>query len=79
MLAPSSRPPRSTPHKLALPFAHSVAMFAFDNWREQPGYRSDIEAVIRGHISYTNFIGELAPELVNSSFAGWLDAEVRRN
>ena len=30
MLAPSSRPPRSSPHKLALPFAHSVAMFALN-------------------------------------------------
>ena len=46
--------------------------------KTQAGYRSDIEAVIRGHISYTNFMGELAPESVNSSFAGWLDAEVRR-
>jgi len=34
--------------------------------KTQAGYRSDIEAVIRGHISYTNFIGELAPESVNS-------------
>jgi hypothetical protein len=44
--------------------------------KTQAGYRSDIEAVIGSHISYTNFVGELAPESVNASFAGWLDAEV---
>jgi cobalamin-dependent methionine synthase I len=29
-VGPSSRPPRSSPHKLALPFAHSAAMFALN-------------------------------------------------
>ena len=46
--------------------------------KTQAGYRNEIEAVIRSQISYTNFVGELAPESVNTSFAGWLDAEVRQ-
>jgi periplasmic divalent cation tolerance protein len=44
--------------------------------KTQAGYRGDIETVIRNHISYTNFIGEIAPESVNESFMQWLGAEV---
>ena len=44
--------------------------------KTQPGYRDSIEQVIRQHISYTNFIGEIAPESVNESFLKWLNAEV---
>jgi periplasmic divalent cation tolerance protein len=44
--------------------------------KTQAGYRSDIETVIRNHISYTNFIGEIVPESVNESFVQWLGAEV---
>jgi periplasmic divalent cation tolerance protein len=44
--------------------------------KTQAGYRDAVEEVIRQHISYTNFIGELAPESVNESFLKWLTAEV---
>lgn len=44
--------------------------------KTQSGYRDSIEQVIRQHISYTNFIGEIAPESVNESFLKWLNAEV---
>jgi periplasmic divalent cation tolerance protein len=40
-------------------------------------YREAIEEVIRQRISYTNFIGEIAPESVNESFLKWLNTEVR--
>src|ERR1700722_2666007 len=39
-------------------------------------YREAIEKVIRQHISYTNFIGEIAPSSVNESFLKWLNAEI---
>ncbi len=44
--------------------------------KTQAGYRSEIESVIRSQISYTNFIGEIAPESVNETFAQWLATEV---
>ena len=44
--------------------------------KTQEGYRGAIEEVIRQHISYTNFIGEIAPESVNESFLQWLNTEV---
>jgi periplasmic divalent cation tolerance protein len=44
--------------------------------KTQDGYRSAIEEVIHQHISYTNFIGELAPESVNGSFLKWLNNDV---
>jgi periplasmic divalent cation tolerance protein len=44
--------------------------------KTQEGYRGSVEEVIHQHISYTNFIGELAPESVNESFLKWLNAEV---
>jgi len=33
--------------------------------KTQAGYRGPVEEVIRQHISYTNFIGEIAPESIN--------------
>jgi periplasmic divalent cation tolerance protein len=44
--------------------------------KTQAGYRGAVEEVIRRHISYTNFIGEIAPESVNESFLKWLNNEV---
>jgi len=44
--------------------------------KTQDGYRAAIEEVIHQHISYTNFIGELAPESVNDSFLKWLNNDV---
>ena len=44
--------------------------------KTQAGLRHDIEAVIRQHISYTNFIAELLPTSVNQDFLGWLNREV---
>jgi periplasmic divalent cation tolerance protein len=44
--------------------------------KTRAGYRSAIEEVIRRHVSYTNFIGELAPESVNEAFLKWLGDEV---
>src|ERR1700692_1708549 len=44
--------------------------------KTQDGYRGAIEEVIHQHISYTNFIGELAPESVNGSFLKWLNNDV---
>jgi len=44
--------------------------------KTQAGYRSAVEQVTRQHISYANFIGEIAPESVNESFVKWLSTEV---
>ncbi len=44
--------------------------------KTQAGYRSAVEEVIRQHISYTNFIGEIAPESVNKDFLSWLNSVV---
>jgi periplasmic divalent cation tolerance protein len=44
--------------------------------KTQAGYRGALEEVIRQHISYTNFVGEIAPESVNESFLTWLSSEV---
>jgi periplasmic divalent cation tolerance protein len=44
--------------------------------KTQNDYREAIEAVIRQHISYTNFIGEIAPASVNEGFVKWLNTEV---
>jgi periplasmic divalent cation tolerance protein len=44
--------------------------------KTQEGYRGAIEEVIRRHVSYTNFIGEIALESVNGSYLQWLNAEV---
>jgi periplasmic divalent cation tolerance protein len=44
--------------------------------KTQAGYREALEEVILQQISYTNFIGEIAPESVNESFLKWLNNEV---
>jgi periplasmic divalent cation tolerance protein len=44
--------------------------------KTQSGCRSAVEQAIRDHISYTNFIAEIAPESVNESFLKWLNTEV---
>jgi periplasmic divalent cation tolerance protein len=44
--------------------------------KTQAGYRGSVEEIIRQHISYTNFIGEIAPESVNERFLKWLNTEV---
>jgi periplasmic divalent cation tolerance protein len=44
--------------------------------KTQAGYRGPVEKIIRQHVSYTNFIGEIAPESVNESFLKWLNTEV---
>jgi periplasmic divalent cation tolerance protein len=44
--------------------------------KTQEGYRDAIEEVIRQHISYTNFIGEIALQSVNEPYVQWLNAEV---
>jgi periplasmic divalent cation tolerance protein len=44
--------------------------------KTQNGYREAIEDLIRQHIAYTNFIGEIAPESANESFLKWLSSEV---
>lgn len=47
--------------------------------KTQAGCRQAIEQVVGQHITYTNFIAELAPESVNTSFLQWLNSEVRRD
>jgi periplasmic divalent cation tolerance protein len=44
--------------------------------KTQSGYRSTVEQVIREHVSYTNFIAEIAPESVNEGYLKWLNTEV---
>jgi len=44
--------------------------------KTREGYFEAIEQVVREHIRYTNFIGELAPSGVNGSFLDWLHGEV---
>ena len=44
--------------------------------KTQSGYRDAIEQVIRQHVTYTNFIAELSPTLVNHGFLDWLNTEV---
>jgi periplasmic divalent cation tolerance protein len=44
--------------------------------KTRAGYRGAIEEVIRQHISFTNFIGEIPVESVNESYLQWLNAEV---
>jgi periplasmic divalent cation tolerance protein len=44
--------------------------------KTQTGYRGSVEEVICQHLSYTNFIGEIAPESVNEGFLKWLNTEV---
>ena len=39
-------------------------------------YRNAVEQLVRQHISYTNFIAEIAPECVNETWLRWLNAEV---
>ena len=39
-------------------------------------YRNAVEQVVGQHISYTNFIAEIAPEYVNETWLQWLNAEV---
>ena len=41
------------------------------------GKYTDIETVVKRHISYDNFIGELNVDQVNSNFEGWLCSLVR--
>jgi periplasmic divalent cation tolerance protein len=44
--------------------------------KTQDDYRDLIEQAIQQQISYTNFIAEVTPSSVNSSFIGWLNQEV---
>lgn len=44
--------------------------------KTQSGYREAIEQIVKQHISYTNFIAEIAPSFVNQGFLDWLNAEV---
>lgn len=44
--------------------------------KTQSGFASEVEQVIRQHITYTNFIAELSPTHVNQGFLAWLNAEV---
>jgi len=44
--------------------------------KTQAGLRSEIEAVIRQHISYANFMAELLPTSVNEDFLDWLNREI---
>ncbi|MDZ4876581.1 MAG: Divalent-cation tolerance protein CutA [Chroococcidiopsis cubana SAG 39.79] len=44
--------------------------------KTQSGYRTEIEQLIREHITYTNFIAEVTPTNVNQGFLDWLNAEV---
>lgn len=37
----------------------------------------EVESLIKSHISYDNFIGELNVEQVNSNFEGWLRKVVK--
>lgn len=41
------------------------------------GKYKEIEAVIKQHITYDNFIGELRVDQVNSNFEGWLCSIVK--
>ena len=41
------------------------------------GKYKDIETVVKSHISYDNFIGELDVGQVNSNFEGWLCSLVK--
>lgn len=44
--------------------------------KTQLGYGTEIEQLIRQHITYTNFIAEITPTNVNQNFLDWLKAEV---
>ncbi len=44
--------------------------------KTQEGKYKDIEAVIKEHIPYDNFIGELTVDQVNNNFESWLSAVV---
>lgn len=44
--------------------------------KTQTDYRQEIEATIRDHIDYTNFIAEIDIHSVNHGFANWLTQEV---
>lgn len=35
-----------------------------------------IEAVVRSHVDYVNFIGEIVPSRVNTGFLEWLSREI---
>lgn len=41
------------------------------------GKYKNIEKIIKSHISYDNFIGELNVDQVNSNFEGWLHSLVK--
>lgn len=41
------------------------------------GKYKDIEAVVKSHISYDNFIGELNVDQINPNFEGWLCSLVK--
>ena len=41
------------------------------------GKYSEIETIIKEHITYDNFIGELTVDQVNSNFEGWLRSVVK--
>ncbi|MCX7926293.1 MAG: divalent cation tolerance protein CutA [Fimbriimonadales bacterium] len=43
--------------------------------KARAGRREAIEQVVRRHIDYTQFIGELPLASVNEAFATWLDRE----
>ncbi|OYT69597.1 MAG: cytochrome C biogenesis protein CcdA [Armatimonadetes bacterium JP3_11] len=44
--------------------------------KARAGARAQIEQVVRRHISYTQFIGELPLASVNAGFAEWLAREL---
>jgi periplasmic divalent cation tolerance protein len=44
--------------------------------KTRAGYRSEIEAVVQQHITYTNCIAEITPSAANPGFLQWLDAAV---
>lgn len=44
--------------------------------KTQDGYKTEIEELIRQHITYNNFIAEISPTAINQGFLGWLNAEV---
>jgi len=41
------------------------------------GKYKDIEEIIKSHIAYDNFIGELNVDQINSNFKGWLCGVVK--
>jgi periplasmic divalent cation tolerance protein len=44
--------------------------------KTQDGYFEKVETVIKSHIDYDNFIGQIKVEKVNNEFSSWLDKTV---